>query len=280
MSDLAFDDTEVEEVFAALPREDPALRRLKSLLSGLSEGVNRIPSPERVESFASVAARISADTAGVGDRVANSPLRSRRMSRRLVLPLVTLLLLSAMTGVGVAANGALPGEALYGVDLALERAGLGAGGVEERLDEAAAMANRGDSETALLHAANAVAEGLSDHEETETVLQGLQTALLQLNDLPGGQREVTIRLRVAEMLQWMLDNTTLIGDDSQPGAFGRGVADIARQLHPDPEDEDGNDDQGASNTQDDQPSQSSGAAGGGPPASVTPGGPPSAPPVP
>ena len=38
-----------------------------------------------------------------------------------------------LTGVGFAADNAAPGDALYGLDCALERVGLGDGGAQERV---------------------------------------------------------------------------------------------------------------------------------------------------
>ena len=50
----------------------------------------------------------------------------------------------SVTGVGFAADGAAPGDALYGLDCAMERVGLGDGGVQERVQEAAKLAQRGE----------------------------------------------------------------------------------------------------------------------------------------
>jgi hypothetical protein len=48
-----------------------------------------------------------------------------------------------MSGVAVAANRAAPGDALYGIDRALEKIGIGAGGAQERLAGAkASMSDR------------------------------------------------------------------------------------------------------------------------------------------
>ena len=47
----------------------------------------------------------------------------------------SLAVVLAFSGVAMAADGASPGDLLYGVDRALESVGIGAGGIDERLAE-------------------------------------------------------------------------------------------------------------------------------------------------
>jgi hypothetical protein len=63
-----------------------------------------------------------------------------------------------MTGVGVAADRAIPGDVLYPLDRALEALGLSSDLVEERLLEAITLTERGDMDQAIITANEALAE--------------------------------------------------------------------------------------------------------------------------
>lgn len=70
----------------------------------------------------------------------------------------TAFVLVALTGVGVAADHAVPGDPLYSVDRALESVGIGGDVVEERLQEAIVLASRGDVTAAATTASEAITE--------------------------------------------------------------------------------------------------------------------------
>jgi hypothetical protein len=67
------------------------------------------------------------------------------------------LVLGSGAGVAIAADGAAPGDALYGLDRALERVAIGDGGPAERLQEAADLVRAGQLARGLEHAAEVVA---------------------------------------------------------------------------------------------------------------------------
>jgi hypothetical protein len=64
--------------------------------------------------------------------------------------------LGGLSGVAYAANGASPGDVLYGLDRALEAVGIGNGGASERISEAISLVTGGNPGQGLEHAANAV----------------------------------------------------------------------------------------------------------------------------
>ena len=67
-------------------------------------------------------------------------------------------MLVSMTGVGVAADRAIPGEFLYPLDRALEALGVSSDLVEERLQEAIALLERGEMALAIATSNEALAE--------------------------------------------------------------------------------------------------------------------------
>lgn len=78
-----------------------------------------------------------------------------KRSFRAVLAGASLFLLGSSV-VGVLADAAVPGEFLYRVDRAAESVGLGRGAVRERLREAIALAERGDTDGAKRIASEAL----------------------------------------------------------------------------------------------------------------------------
>lgn len=145
----------------------------------------------------------------------------------------TLALLLGFAGVAYAADGAIPGDALYGLDCALEAAGIGDGGLEERLSEAGELIDNGQIDEGLTFAAEALTEEQDDFdddgdgEESEEEGLGRREALLAAADAvlsSGSEQSLEVRTRVAEKLRWMA-TTELTGRE-----FGQAVSRLARGL--------------------------------------------------
>jgi hypothetical protein len=176
-----------------------------------------------------LAAREAAGSARSVAAPVSTPLRPRRrtvlstlLSSLAVKVLAgTVALASVGAGIAIAADGAAPGDALYGIDRAMERVGVLDGGPAERLaeaeglveadlpaavetaGEAAAAAGAGDAAEALDQAAARVALGGEDEQVLET--REYVAALLRL---------------IASQLE---------GD----GVDGEAVAEAARMIRPD-----------------------------------------------
>ncbi len=81
-----------------------------------------------------------------------------RVIPRLAIGAAAMFAVVAMTsGLAFAANGAKPGDMLYGLDRAFESVGIGNGGADERLGEAQGLVAGGDAPAGLIHAAQVVA---------------------------------------------------------------------------------------------------------------------------
>ena len=128
----------------------------------------------------------------------------------------------SFSGVAYASNGAAPGDALYGLDCALEAVGFGDGGLEERIDEACKMSENGDVDEALKHVAEAVQEQEGSDEDGEAAAALLAAADAVLAE--GSEQSLEVRTKVAEMLRWMA--TT----EAEEKDFGQGVAERARGI--------------------------------------------------
>jgi hypothetical protein len=86
---------------------------------------------------------------------------------RLVMAVVALGVVGG--GTALAADGAVPGDALYGIDRFAETIGLDAGGAAERLEEAQSLVLRGDHGEAVELAQEAVEELAADSSESAAV---------------------------------------------------------------------------------------------------------------
>ncbi len=160
----------------------------------------------------------------------------------LIVAASTLVAVLAFASVAYGANGAAPGDTLYGFDRALEGAGIGDGGLEERLAEAGDLMDEGRVDDALDHAAEALTEEQDDLDEnddgelTDEEKLGRQEALLAAAEAVlanGSEQSLEVRTRVAEKLRWMA-TTELTGKE-----FGQAVSALARGVSPgaDPETE-------------------------------------------
>ena len=134
-----------------------------------------------------------------------------------------LAVVLCFAGVAYAADGAVPGDTLYEFDCALEDVGIGDGGLQERLHEATQLAEQGESEQALTHAAEAVADHAGEDQgagQANAALVGAANAVQATNQGESAQ----VRARVAEMLRWMATN------QAAGPEFGQGVAERAHGI--------------------------------------------------
>jgi hypothetical protein len=123
----------------------------------MQDEFDRIASELRSEADATVFADLTEAAVVRGSR----PRLIGRLRRRAATTAAAVVLaFSGLGGVAYAANGAAPGDFLYGLDRALEAVGVGNGGTAERLAEVKALVEGAGSEaaqSALLAAAERIA---------------------------------------------------------------------------------------------------------------------------
>jgi hypothetical protein len=159
----------------------------------------------------------------------STPLRPRRrivlntlLSSLLVKVLAgTVALASVGTGLAVVADGTSPGDALYGLDRAMERVGVLDGGAAERLAEAEGLV--GVDLPAAMETAGEAAEAAGAGDAVEALNQAAARVAL------GGEDEQVLETReyVAALLR--LIASQLEGD----GVDAEAVAEAARMIRPD-----------------------------------------------
>jgi hypothetical protein len=183
-----------------LSHMEPHLRALKRLGQG-------VPTEEQVERFALAAARLvpppgprPAVPFPVG---AAARIRPSRLSLRLAGAAAALILmLGASAGVAYAADRAAPGDALYGLDRALEDIGLGDGELQERLTEASQLVERGRIQEGLALAGVALAAVSDDSGPLQAAAAALQAAADAAASDPSA-RTPEARGVAAQKLRWL-----------------------------------------------------------------------------
>lgn len=232
-----FSDQEIDRLLSGKTPESEELARLVPILRALHEQTV-ILSEDRVAGFAAEAAELARATkrgpAAISERTMTPPRRLvLALRKKLATVLTAALLLSTLTGVGLASNDAAPGDPLFGVDQLLEEIGIGDGEAAERIAEAQALFKGGHVAEAIAHAAEAVEVTEGDVEvfspETSNASTALEDAAIRVagGDDANSQSQ-DVRDRVALMLEEM---ALMMGSPDFDGeAFGVAVADMARDI--------------------------------------------------
>ena len=197
-------DADVERLLSGRPSDSDAHADLAQFIATMADDVEPPGDPR----FMATALAATARSARPQPRIAR---------RRLVALASTLAMFFALSGVAAAADRAVPGDLLYPLDLAFESIGIGAGGIDERLEEFDVLVARGEHELAfdLLDKFSAKA---SDPEAAEAQAHMESTARRS------SLFAAAVQDKVAEKREFIKENqrrgTGLDGSD-----FGHGVAD-------------------------------------------------------
>lgn len=224
MSRTALSDQEIERFFSG--EANNGLAALAPIVEMLRD-YETAPSEAAVEQFAAEASRLAADS-----RLARGPVaatrrgRAIRMRPQLAGAALAVVLVAGGAGVAAAADAAVPGDGLYGLDRTLERIGIWDGRTEERLDEASHLVADGRLNLALTHATEALDE---DGESSELALASLEDALDVLPGPEDPENSPGTTEKVGALLSYIQENVGKgVGADGRE--FGQGVAELARGL--------------------------------------------------
>ncbi len=217
----------------------------------VDKDISRLARAAALEARALPAARLDA-----AQTAARSEWMARMAPRVAVGALALIMLVVSSTGLAFAANGAKPGDMLYGLDRAAEVLGIGDGGSNERIAEAHALVASGAVASGLTHAA-AVLPATPDNE---TAKAAIQKAATRVQGEPQGPSSFVAE-QVGTLLNY-LHTATIAGSVSTMT-----VSDLARAIGGTPGDVPGQD--GATSGQDgatsgqseDAPGQSGDAPG-------------------
>lgn len=220
MTTMRISDQDLERLVHGDKPENQELTRLAEALQNWQAEFTRTPTETQVAEFASQAAEIAARTQPKAvPRSTPAPSRSRfrALKYKLATGMAALLMVSGMSGVAVASDGAAPGDALYGLDRALESIGINDGGAAERISEAQSLLDAGLIGEALEHAA----EAFEGDETGAEAVNALMDAAARVAENGNGADTLN---RVADMLVWMADAPR--GPD-----FGKTVSNMANGIN-------------------------------------------------
>ena len=142
-----------------------------------------------------------------------------RLRRRTATVMATALVsVIGLSGAAFASDGAVPGDLLYPFDRAFEAVGIGAGGDEERLEEALALVDRGDVDRGLEHAASLV-----DDPEAQAAIEA---AAARVAEAPADGDDDTEATERPEGVDDLLTYLT----DADGEVDGPTVAELARRI--------------------------------------------------
>jgi len=220
-------EQEIEHLLTGSPAGNGALSDLAPFVEVMRAYESYIPSDHLVDRLASEAAalaRSSRSTVSEGIRPQpRSRLTWRALTPRVATAALSIVVLAGMTGVAAAADAASPGHGLYGLDRALERIGIGAGGGEERIEEAGQLLSEGQALQALEHATEALDDDQAANAALEIAIDRVETA--------GNENSAAIQAKVGDLLDFMSENLGP-GTGVDGREFGQGIADLARGIGP------------------------------------------------
>jgi len=182
---LSISDTEAEALMTGADGVRSDLADLADVLGSIRTAgqafgdtdISRLARAAALEARALPAARLDAAQAA-----ARSEWMARMAPRVAVGALALIMLVVSSTGLAFAANGAKPGDMLYGLDRAAEVLGIGDGGANERIAEAHALVASGAVAGGLTHAAAV----LPATPENETAKAAIQKAATRVQGEPQG----------------------------------------------------------------------------------------------
>ncbi len=213
-------DHDIEALLRGRRPASGDLARLSPVIDKLRARTQGTPDAALVAERAALLAEAVRHPSSDGSRRRSGASRPAAAWRRRVgfAVIAAGLATAGLAGTAAAADGSAPGDPLYGIDRALEKIGIDNGGTHERLQEAEVLANRGEIDAALVHAANALRNG-GDASSSAALADA--AAVLEAN---GSENSAAVHARVSEMLGWM--------STAEPGSkdFGQQVSDYARQI--------------------------------------------------
>lgn len=206
-----FSDRDLDALFDGREVSD---ERLHDVAAAFSAMRSVLVGPLSDEHAATMGERLAAIALSV-DAGPARPHRAARWRRRFTAIGATAAFAVVAVGGAAAANQAVPGDALYGVDRALERVGIFNGGLDERLTEANHLAAKGDAARALTHAADAY-DTNAEPEVASALL--IAADAVRAGSVPGDANQ-----SVADMLEWMATAERGDGFGQQVSAWARGL---------------------------------------------------------
>jgi hypothetical protein len=222
-------DREIELLLSGELVESEQWSSLTPLLETMRSHWSHEPPEPDVQRFAASAASVVRALPTISTISSPGDGRWQRLglTPRLATIAIAIALLSGTAGIALAADDAVPGDSLYGLDLALEQVGIGAGSAQERLDEAVTIAADGRSDEALIHAIEALSRQGGD--ASGAAASALLNVTVRLAHMQDAAEVAAAEDGVTALLTYIAENMDRgVGTDGSE--FGQGVALLAREI--------------------------------------------------
>ena len=233
VSNTEFVDHDVERLITGQRPKDPAFAELTAFVEALRSFRPVAPSTGAQEPL--VARAVAIVRSEEEEQPATVPRgfidrRDRRPSwlpARAAVALGAFVLLIGVSIVAAAAHSAVPGDPLYGIDIALEAMGVGDGSVGERIAESEVLVASGDHERAFI----LLGETLENAQASGNAIGALQAQerIVVVASVSNGGSAV-IKARVERLQRFLAENKEpgvgLDGDE-----FSRALSEIGTS-HP------------------------------------------------
>lgn len=229
MSRTRVTDREIELLLSGELVASEQWSSLTPLLETMRSHWSHEPSEPEVQRFAASAASLVRALPTISTISSPGVGRWQRLglTPRLATIAMVIALLSGTAGIALAADDAVPGDSLYGLDLALEQVGVGAGSAQERLDEAVTIAADGRSDEALIHAIEALSRQGGD--ASMAAASALLNVTVRLAHMQDAAEAAAAKDDVTALLTYIAENMDSgVGTDGRE--FGQGVALLAREI--------------------------------------------------
>lgn len=222
MPDESISDRDAERIIAGKTPEQVDLADLALLKDTLNGYYVRRPSEEATAHFAAIAVDAAETPPGRATRSTDQSIslwaRARQGTVGMAAGLAAAVLFATFSVLALVADGAAPGDPLYGIDRAVERLGIRDGGTAERVVEAQAILADGKAADAVEHVVEATSPSVEDDEAADALRATASHLRSNEDDI------VEVQTRVAHMLEWMA------GADPSSSGFEQRVAAIARGV--------------------------------------------------
>ena len=232
VSNTEFVDHDVERLITGQRPKDPAFAELTAFVEALGSFRPVAPSTGAQESLV---ARAVAIVRSEEEQPATVPRgfidrRDRRPSwlpARAAVALGAFVLLIGVSIAAAAAHSAVPGDPLYGIDIAMEAMGIGDGSVGERIAESEVLVASGDHERAFILLGQTL-ENAQTSGNAIGALQAQERIVVVASASNGGS--AVIKARVERLQRFLAENKEpgvgLDGDE-----FSRALSEIGTS-HP------------------------------------------------
>ncbi len=214
-------NVEIENLFSGSPNLSGDLKDVNDFLDAVRVESSEQLSDDTVSRFVAVACAASAEAptaAPVRPQLRSGSLLRTLRRRVTTVTVAATVVLGGTSGLALAADDAKPGDALYGIDRALETVGIGAGALEERLFEAEALVAANDVSRGLDHATQALeSQGDGNQLATTALIEAAQRVQTADDGSAAANQE-----GVAGLLAYLSENVGNVD--------GQAVAELASQI--------------------------------------------------